>query len=263
MPELPEVETVVRSIRPFIENGLIQKAILSSRFVTKGDFESTANALAGQRIHSVKRMGKHILVELDRGLLHIHLGMTGKLLWNGTPGSYTRAILELDRGVLLFDDIRQFGKFNYYLESPAGVKRLGPDALEVSFEQFFSELRRRNTGLKSLLLNQSFVSGIGNIYADEMLFAARIHPKTRSHRLARARAANLYEEMRRILELSIHHGGSSISDYVDANGSEGSFQMQHLVYGKQNDPCSRCGASIRRIVVAQRGTHYCAACQRA
>jgi formamidopyrimidine-DNA glycosylase len=263
MPELPEVETVVRSIRPFLAHGVIRKAVFHSGLVTKGDREQAANELQDRRIHAVRRLGKHILIELDRGLLHIHLGMTGQLLWNGSPGPYTRAVFELQNGVLVFDDIRQFGKANYYTEAPAGVKRLGPDALQVSFEHFFAELRTRKTRLKTLLLDQSFVSGIGNIYADEILFAAQIHPKARSNRLSQARARRLYDEMRRVLELAVAHRGSSISDYVDANGAPGSFQLQHRVYGRQNSACFRCGAAIRRIAVAQRGTHYCVVCQRA
>jgi formamidopyrimidine-DNA glycosylase len=262
LPELPEVETVVRSVAPAITGRVIQSAEFRSRLVTKGDFEKIGKSIRGASIAGVRRVGKNILIELDRGVLHLHLGMTGKLLWNGTPGPYTRAVLELDNGTLLYEDIRQFGRLNYFKGTPEAVKELGPDALEVSFEQFFSLLHARRTVLKAVLLNQRFISGVGNIYADETLFAAGIHPRARASRLSKKRALTLYESMNQILRSAIQHKGSSISDYVDSDGNKGNFQSQHCVYGRAGLPCLRCGTPIRRIVMAQRGTHYCPRCQR-
>lgn len=262
MPELPEVETVVRSIAPVITGQSIRAARFHSRLVTQGNFASLSKSLRGARILSVSRIGKHILIQLNRGFLNVHLGMTGKLLWNAAPTPYTRAVLELDNGTLVYDDIRQLGRVNYSKDFPAAVKKLGPDALAVDFNRFFERLRARHGGLKALLLNQKFISGIGNIYADETLFAARVHPKAASNRLSKARARKVFDEMGRILESAIQHRGSSISDYVDSDGVEGHFQMHHRVYGRTGSPCERCGRPIRRIVIAQRGTHYCPHCQR-
>lgn len=262
LPELPEVETVVRSIAPAITGHRIEEAHFYSKLVTRGDFKSFAKSLRGSSIESIHRIGKHIVIQLDRGLLHLHLGMTGKLLWNAKPGAYTRAILHLDNGTLIYDDIRQFGRVTYSEGAPASLARLGPDALRIDFNVFFASLHRHHCSLKSLLLNQRFVSGIGNIYADEILFAAGIHPKAKASRLSKRRALSLYEEMGRILQTAIEHRGSSISDYVDSNGAKGGFQLLHRVYGKAGAACDRCGTSIARIVIAQRGTHYCPRCQR-
>lgn len=262
MPELPEVETVVRSIAPIITGHRIEETHFYSKLVTRGDFKSFAKSLRGAFIESIQRVGKHIVIYSDRGFLHIHLGMTGKLLWNAEPGAYTRAVFRLDNGTLIYDDIRQFGRVNYSERPPASLERLGPDALTIGFDVFFASLHKHHCSLKSLLLNQRFVSGIGNIYADEILFAAGIHPKARASRLSKKRALRLHEEMGRILRTALEHRGSSISDYVDSNGVKGGFQLLHRVYGKTGGACDRCGTSITRIVIAQRGTHYCPHCQR-
>jgi formamidopyrimidine-DNA glycosylase len=262
LPELPEVETVIRSIAPSITGHRIEEAFFYSKLVTRGDFKSLAKSLCGLSITSIYRLGKHIVIQLDRGLLYLHLGMTGKLLWNAEPSAYARAIFRLDNGTLVYDDIRQFGRVNYSERPPALLERLGPDALAIAFDAFFASLHKHHCTLKSLLLNQRFVSGIGNIYADEILFAAGIHPKAKASRLSKKRAFRLYEEMGRILNKAIEHRGSSISDYVDSNGVKGSFQLLHRVYGKAGAACDRCGTNIARIVIAQRGTHYCPRCQR-
>ncbi|MBV9444260.1 MAG: bifunctional DNA-formamidopyrimidine glycosylase/DNA-(apurinic or apyrimidinic site) lyase [Acidobacteriaceae bacterium] len=262
MPELPEVETVVRSIAPHITGQKIVAASVLSHRVTRGDHAQTASQLTNARILAVRRRGKQILIDLDKGLLYVHLGMTGKLLWNGRSGKYTRAFLEFKNGTLLFDDIRTFGRFEFFSAPPANLTNVGPDALVVSFEEFYSRMRKRKGSLKVLLLNQSFIAGVGNIYADEALFAARIHPLARSGRLSERRARVLYESLGEVLALAIEHRGSSISDYVDGAGEQGSFQSLHNVYGRQGETCLRCEGTIRRIVVAQRGTHYCPRCQR-
>lgn len=263
MPELPEVETVVRSVAPHVTGHSILRASFHSRFVTQGGFEEAARAVTGAHIRSMERLGKHILVRLDRGLLHIHLGMTGKLLWNSSVTPYTRAWFELDNGVLVYDDVRQFGRVNFHVAVPKTVASLGPDALTVSFDEFHKLLRARTGCVKALLLNQQFLCGIGNIYADEVLFASRIHPKAHATRLSRGRALRLYEAIQNTLRLAIEHRGSSISDYVDGSGARGGFQLLHNVYGRTGQPCPRCGSVIRRLVIAQRGTHFCPHCQRA
>jgi formamidopyrimidine-DNA glycosylase len=262
VPELPEVETVLRSIAPRLVGRVIESASFRSRHVTRLGFAKTAAALVGGTVQSVTRRGKHIFVGLDRGTLHIHLGMTGKLLWDAPEGKHTYAVIRLNEGTLVYDDPRQFGRMEFYTALPKSFARLAVDALAVSFEEFASRLKKHRTAIKALLLNQSFVAGIGNIYADEILFAARVHPKTPAARLSKERAKRIFDSMGAILLLAIDHRGSSISDYVDGDGSRGAFQLLHQVYGRTGEPCERCGAPIRRILIAQRSTHYCPRCQR-
>jgi formamidopyrimidine-DNA glycosylase len=262
VPELPEVETVVRSIAPHVTGKTIRHASLSSKRVTRAGLVETAAALEGRTITHVRRRGKQIFFDLDRGVLYIHLGMTGKLLWNGQRTPYTRAELILDDGTLLYDDIRQFGRFEYFQQAPKLIERVGPDALSVSFEDFYDRLRKHRTAIKPLLLNQSFIAGVGNIYADEALFASNVHPRAKASRISKIRAEQLHRNIHDILQLAIRHRGSSISDYVDAAGERGGFQQLHNVYGRVGEPCPRCQTPIRRIVLGQRGTHYCPRCQR-
>jgi len=263
VPELPEVETIVRSLAPRIEGRSILDAGFSSRFVVRDDFETLSAHLRGREIRTVERRGKFILVQLDRGALSIHLGMTGKLLLGATPGPYTRAWFHLDDGILLYDDVRQFGRIEWSAGIPSRVAALGPEPLETPFDLFFERLKRHSGIVKPLLLNQKFLRGLGNIYVDESLFLARIHPRALASRLSAERASRLHQAIRDVLQLAIAHKGSSISDYVDAEGRKGNFQVLHKVYGREGQPCLNCGTAIRRIVIAQRGTHYCPYCQRA
>src|SRR5579862_789286 len=253
MPELPEVETVVRTIAPHLTGRRILAASFTSRFVTPGNRAALAARLTGRRVESVLRRGKFIVIGLDHGVLAVHLGMPGRLLVSGEPGPHTHAIFTLEDGRLLYDDPRQFGKIEW---NPKRVARLGPEPLEIPLEEFRQRLQRR-ARIKPLLLNQAFLAGLGNIYADESLFAAGIHPLASAARLSAPRAARLHQAIRDILSEAIAMGGSSISDYVDAEGRRGWFQVRHRVYGREGEPCSGCGAPVRKIVVAQRGTHFC------
>lgn len=256
MPELPEAETIVRGLRPHVEG----RRIVSVEFYARRVSSDAPQELAGRQVIAVRRQGKQVLLCLDSGAsILIKLGMTGALLWNGERGPYTRARLEFEGGgALLFDDIRQFGSLR--LVEDAGGK-LGPDPFEITAEDFAARLRRRNTQVKRALLDQSLVRGLGNIYTDEALFRAQIHPRARTRRLRIDRAQRLHGEIVRLLEEAIELRGSSISDYVDAQGERGTFQTRHQVYGKGGQPCPRCGTPIARMVVAQRGTHYCPRCQ--
>ena len=206
----------------------------------------------------MRRRGKFIVVTLDQGMFTIHLGMTGRLLIAGKPGEHTHGVFSLDDGQLLYDDPRQFGKIEW---DPARVARLGPEPLEISLDEFRARLRRK-ARIKTLLLNQSFLAGLGNIYVDESLFAAGIHPLASAARISAARAAKLHQAIREILTAAIAAGGSSISDYVDAEGRRGWFQVSHQAYGREGEACARCGSPIRKIVLAQRGTHFCPKCQK-
>lgn len=259
MPELPEVETVVRSVAPHLEGRTILSAEFTSRFVTPGDRRKLAARLAGRKIESVRRRGKFIVVSLDRGKLSIHLGMTGRLLLDGPPGAHTHGAFVLDEGRLFYDDPRQFGRIEW---SAHRADRLGPEPLEISLEDFLARLKSRKSRIKPLLMNQRFLAGLGNIYVDEALFSAGIHPLAIASKLSAPRAARLHQAIRDVLTLAIEHRGSSISDYMDAEGRRGEFQDLHRVYGREGEPCARCGAPIKKIVVGQRGTHFCAQCQK-
>lgn len=261
MPELPEVETVVRSVRPHLIGKRIVAAKFTSRWVTPGNRANLAARLAGRRIESIGRRGKFILIGLDRGTLTVHLGMTGKLLVAGTVDAHTHGVFTFEDGALLYHDPRQFGSIEWSPGDSPRVARLGPEPLEVTFEEFRERLRRK-ARVKALLLNQTFLAGVGNIYADESLFAAGIHPLSSAASLGKTRAERLYLAMRGILAHAIELGGSSISDYVNAEGERGWFQMEHRVYGREGGPCANCGGAVRKILVAQRGTHFCPRCQR-
>ena len=259
MPELPEVETVVRTLRPFVIGRRIEESRFFTHLILEGKPEPQLN---GMTILSATRHGKNILLQLDQGILAIHLGMTGKLLVDAIPGKHTRAIFTLDRGVVLYDDIRMFGRIEFDRELPPHIAALGPDPLEIGSDAFVQAVRARKTRIKPLLLNQNFLRGLGNIYVDETLFRAGIHPEALTFRLKPARLQRLHAVIIEVLEASINAGGSSISDYVDSAGKQGSFQDQHRVYGKEGQACPNCGAPILRMVVAQRGTHYCNYCQK-
>jgi formamidopyrimidine-DNA glycosylase len=192
----------------------------------------------------------------------IHLGMTGRLLLGGASGKHTHAVVTFDRGMLLFDDSRQFGCIEYSEEFPKRVARLGPEPLEIPFEDFAADIKRRKTRIKALLLNQTFVRGIGNIYADEALFRAGIHPQALTRRIRADRARKLYDAIGEVLTEAIAAGGSSISDYVDAEGRSGFFQFSHRVYQRTGEPCTACKTPIRCVIVTQRSSHYCPQCQK-
>jgi len=263
VPELPEVETIARALAPRLRGRRIVSAEFRCLRVLHGDPDETSAALAGRKVLAVQRHGKFIEMRLDGGQSFVvHLGMTGKLLMNAAPGRHTRAILTLDRGALLYDDSRQFGRLELSEGLPARVRKLGPEPLEVSLGTFVSLIRGRKTKIKALLMNQRFLRGIGNIYADEALFRAGIHPLAIARRLRPDRAKKLHVAIRKVLGEAIDAGGSSVSDYVDVDGRQGSFQVRHNVYQKAGEPCPNCGAPIRRILVTQRGTHFCPRCQK-
>lgn len=219
-------------------------------------------------VAAVRRQGKHILIDLRRGRrtahLAVHLGMTGQLVLDGEPGRHTHALFLFDDGLrLLYNDIRQFGRLEFCERLPQRFQRLGPDPFHLSEEEFARRFRSRRSMAKALLLDQSFVSGLGNIYADESLFRAGIHPRAIAARLRRARAGGLHRAIVEVLQESILHGGSSISDFVSSDGHRGRFQLLHRVYRRTGQPCAVCGVPIRRILVASRGTHFCPRCQKA
>lgn len=255
MPELPEVETIVRTLIPRLTARRVLAAAFHAPRVLRG---APPPNLIDQVIRQVRRHGKHILLDFDHGTLAIHLGMTGKLLFNTPPNPHLRASIVLEDATLQFEDIRQFGQMAWN----KNLENQGPDPLEVSGPEFRARLKGRKVPIKTLLLNQTFLRGVGNIYADEALFEAGIHPRTPAGKIGRTRAERLLEALRQILKSAIRQGGSSISDYVDAEGARGAYQQNHQVYGREDEPCPRCQAPIKRLVLAQRSAHFCPRCQR-
>lgn len=276
MPELPEVETVVRGLRLSLPG----RSIVEVRF-GKTDFvespEAIAERLPGMRIAEVTRMGKFISIELEPGAVRanppsrlyliVHLGMTGQLKVNRPAESvppHTHAFFMLDDGrELRYTDIRRFGRMLLLPESGLAefTGHLGKEPLEVGAEEFCRYFESRRARVKALLLDQRVLRGIGNIYADESLFRARLHPARIAENLTRKQLLALHGTVRQVLEEAILSRGSSISNYVDSEGNRGNFQLRHRVYQREGKPCFRCRAIIRRVIVAGRSSHFCPRCQ--
>jgi formamidopyrimidine-DNA glycosylase len=285
MPELPEVETVVRGLQTIVGRRFVAVRI------TQGDFVDDPAALGawlpGSRIARIARHGKYIVMTLEPGTpgqgaasraaadaqqtgtyFIVHLGMTGRL-FACPPGErvapHTHVYLELDDGrQVRYVDIRRFGRMTILAASEMEpfLERLGADPLAIPCTEFVERLHRRRARIKALLLAQNALSGMGNIYADESLWRARIHPARMAAKLKPAQLRSLWAAMRAVLGAAIELGGSSISDFLDTEGKPGRYQRRHRVYGREGKPCPRCGARIRRTVVAGRGTYFCPRCQR-
>jgi formamidopyrimidine-DNA glycosylase len=281
MPELPEVETVARDLRPRLVGATIVGARCSwARTLRTHDPVAFAEGVAGRTVVSVGRRAKQVVVDLSGdAALTIHLKMTGQLFVvpAATPvDPYVRLVLELADGrELRFRDIRKFGKVGLYgrdavtgelvteIGGAAVFAQIGPEPLADAFtvREFRRRLRRRKGRLKSLLLDQSFVAGVGNIYADEALWQARLHPLRTVATLRVADERHLYDAVRSVLSEAVERRGSSIDDYTAPDG-DGSMQEQLAVYQRTGEPCRRCGRPIKRIVVGARSTHLCSWCQR-
>jgi formamidopyrimidine-DNA glycosylase len=280
MPELPEVETVARDLRPKLVGAQIVGARSSwARTLRTHTPEDFAEAIAGHAVEAVGRRGKQLVVELSDGLaLTIHLKMTGQLFV--VPADlpvdpYVRLVLELADGrELRFRDIRKFGKVGLYRRDAGGelvveeggsgvFASTGPEPLDDAFtlREFRRRVRGRKGRLKPLLLNQAFIAGIGNIYADEALWLARLHPLRSASSIRPADEARLYRAIRSVLAEAVVRRGSSIDDYTAPDG-DGEMQEQLQVYQRTGEACPRCGRTLRRIVIGARSTHFCSWCQR-
>jgi len=298
VPELPEVETIVRGLARRIVGDTITSVWIGSRPQPLRSLASEiVRTLEGTRIQGIRRAGKHIVFELAinntakathsnakvklprkrkqdalaplessaNAFPHwvVHLGMTGRLVVcepEAEIAKHTHLIATLASGrELRFIDPRMFGKLSVHAAAfdPGGV-----EPLDVDEETFVNLFHGRKTPIKSALLNQKLVRGVGNIYADESLFRAGIRPRRRASTITRAQLAKLYESVREVLREAIALGGSSISDYVDADGEEGFFQLQHRVYGREGEKCLVCKTPIRRVVLSGRSSHYCPNCQK-
>jgi len=277
MPELPEVETVARSLNKLVAGDVIESVWVGSKpEPLKSKAREIVRTLEASRIAGARRVGKHIVIDLQRDgggsskrskATHsaqwiVHLGMTGRMLVckpDDEKLKHTHLVASLRSGrELRFVDPRRFGR----LSVTSGFAAAGAEPLEVQLDAFVKLFHSRKTPIKSGLLNQSLLSGVGNIYADEALFRAGIRPRRRAALLTREEFRRLYLSLQEVLQEAISLGGSSVSDYVDANGDEGSFQLQHRVYGREGEPCLVCKTPIKRIVITGRSSHYCPHCQR-
>ena len=273
MPELPEVETVARGLRAVLPGRRILSVSLG-----KTDFiddpAALEQTLAGCRIIAVRRHGKFLVLDLEsanaddaRPSLLIHLGMTGQLVVCPSEAPvvpHTHVFLALDDGrELRYTDIRRFGRMRIVHdgEHESTLTELSLDPLEATEEEFSAKLRGRRARIKALLLDQRVLRGMGNIYTDESLWRARIHPARLGSTLKPYELRNLHRAIRAVLLEAIRLRGSSISDYVDSEGRRGEFQLRHRVYRRTGKKCFRCGTKIRRAIVAGRGTHFCPRCQ--
>jgi formamidopyrimidine-DNA glycosylase len=269
MPELPEVENIVRDLAPLVGRRLNGAEAARSRPL-RCDPETLVAELPGKRLLALARKGKHVIFEWEGGSkLVVHLGMSGQLLLRGEftrlVEKHVHLVLHFGHESLVYQDPRKFGFVDFLtpdisVESYLG--RLGWDALELAEPVFVSLMKRSRARIKPLLLNQKVVSGLGNIYVDESLFQAGIHPMRRAYRLSEVRLARLSEAVRAVLREAIRRGGSSFRTFLRPDGSPGAFQGFHRVYGRGGEPCYRCGASIRKITLGGRGTSFCPRCQK-
>jgi len=292
VPELPEVEVTRRQLEPLVVGRRIARV-----FTTRPSYffltppAALRRSLPGRRVEALERVGKYLVARLDSGeRLLLHLGMTGQIFGAGIPGvrllsssagasltpeeqqqafrpdRHTHLRLRFDdRGPdLFFRDARKFGKVQLMRpgEPSPRLERLGPDALTARGKHILEGARTRRAPIKSLLLDQSLLAGVGNIYADEALFLARVRPTRPGRRVSRDECNRLASAIRRVLRRSIATGGSSISDYVQPDGGAGAYQDERRVYGREGEACPRCRATIRRKVIGQRSAHYCPRCQK-
>ncbi|MBU6283528.1 bifunctional DNA-formamidopyrimidine glycosylase/DNA-(apurinic or apyrimidinic site) lyase [bacterium] len=279
MPELPEVETVRRTIEPHVVGRRIASVDVRERRLRRPVAPDFAARLLGRRIHGVARRAKYLLLDVDdrapRGPLDdgpggrlrwvVHLGMSGRFCVGEPPDlPHVHVVVELDDGGRLwFRDPRRFGAM-FLSESEADLGTIGVEPLGDDFDGdlLWRETRRhRRVAIKNLVMDQRVVAGVGNIYANEALFDAGVRPSRRSGRVTRAEAGRIVGAVRAVLARAIASGGSSLLDYRDAEGNRGAFQESFAVYERAGEPCPRCGAALRRSVIGARGTFWCAACQ--
>jgi formamidopyrimidine-DNA glycosylase len=272
MPELPEVEVIRRDLVPHVRGRRIRRVKITEPRLTRrrGSPHEVEAAVIGRKVIALRRRGKFFIFDLGPDSLIVRLGMTGQLLWSENdagfrPDQYTHAHLVFSGcGTLYYRDIRKFGEM--FILPTGSVERtlgVGVEPLDPGFTlEALRELCQASTKIKALLMDQKKIAGIGNIYADEALFRAGVRPTRRAASLRQEELRALRRAIRRVLEAGIRHRGSSISDYRDACGRPGRFVALHRVYHRHGEPCHRCGSVIRRILLGQRGTHYCPTCQR-
>lgn len=277
MPELPEVETVANGVDARVRGQKIVAVWTSGKPQTfKSPETEIADVLTGATIEKVRRVGKSIVMDLKRsvredragksaGQFLVHLGMTGRLLVSAAEvplPPHTHAVLSLADGrELRFVDARRFGRLSV-VTTEGGYNGPGVEPTTVSEQEFSQLFKGRKIAIKAALLNQSILHGVGNIYADESLFRAGIRPRKPAGKLTRAELSKLHAALQQVLAHAIKLGGSSVSDYVDADGVRGFFQLEHKVYSRAGEACKDCGTALKKIVVGGRTTVYCSKCQK-
>lgn len=271
MPELPEVETITTELKPRLEGRRITGAtVLWRPAIARPQVDQFVRQLAGQRIERVWRRGKYIILDLSSGdKLVIHLRMTGRLFLRDASDAedkFTRLVVHLDRGQeLRFADSRKFGRLS--ILNPGEFRQLsdslGPEPFgkEFTLERFKEIVSHRGQRIKTVLLDQRYIVGLGNIYADEALFEAGVHPARRADSLTHEEIERLYSAIKQVLSAGIAHKGTTFDSYLDAFGKPGAHQFHLRVYRRTGQPCPRCGTPIERIVIGGRGTHFCPKCQ--
>ncbi|MCS4534166.1 bifunctional DNA-formamidopyrimidine glycosylase/DNA-(apurinic or apyrimidinic site) lyase [Neisseria montereyensis] len=275
MPELPEVETTLRGISPHIEGKTVAEVVVRQpklRFPVPSDLAET---LRGERVLSCARRAKYLLIHFKTGVLLIHLGMSGSLrIFHpdhpkaAHPDKHDHADIVFEDGTLLrYHDPRRFGMILWFAgaaEHHPLLASLGPEPLEAEFnaDYLYDKLHKQKRAIKTALMDNAVVVGVGNIYANESLFQAGISPKRPANQITRKECAELVEIIRAVLKRAIAAGGSTLRDFVDSEGNSGYFQQEYTVYGRHNQPCVKCGSLIRKETIGQRGTFYCAHCQK-
>lgn len=288
MPELPEVETVRAGLARYLIGQKVMDVAVDNPKSFPNDPKTVRDKLIEAKITSVDRRAKVLMIRLSTGYtLLIHLKMTGQLIYRPThgrgfggghptdslignlPDRSTRATIELEKGKLFFNDQRKFGWVkllrNSDIDKLEFFQKVGPEPLETgfTFEEFRARLgRRKRTTIKAAILDQSIVAGVGNIYADESLHAARIHPATLVGEVSTVKLKRLHQAIKDSLQISLDHGGSSDRNYVDADGNKGSYLKFARVFRREGQPCPDCGTIIQKSRVAGRGTHFCPKCQK-
>ena len=272
MPELPEVETVRRGLEKLILGKKIASLDIRYPKMIKTDLDQFQKELPGQEIQSMGRRGKYLLFFLTDKVLISHLRMEGKYFYyptNVPERKHAHIFIQFeDGGVLVYEDVRKFGTMELLapelLDAYFVSKKLGPEPTEHDFdlEIFIGALKKSKKPIKSHLLDQTLVAGLGNIYVDEVLWKAKVHPSRASKSLTRAEATAIYDQTIEVLGQAVEKGGSTIRTYTNAFGEDGTMQNFHQVYDKAGQACSRCGSIIEKIQLGGRGTHFCPKCQR-
>lgn len=271
MPELPEVETTARGIAPHVTGQRITRAVVRERRFRLPIQRNFAGAVTGQEIIEVKRRGKYLLLVAGEGALIIHLGMSGSLRVvpvATAPEKHDHVDLQLSNGLALrLRDPRRFGLMVWTSDNPLThplLGELGPEPLSLGFsgDVLFQRSRGRILPVKQFIMDGRVVVGVGNIYANEALFAAKIHPLRRAGEVSREHCRDLVAAIKKVLRRAIAQGGTSLRDFVDSDGKPGNFQQQLNVYGRAGEPCSHCSGAIEGIRIGQRATYFCGHCQR-
>jgi formamidopyrimidine-DNA glycosylase len=270
VPELPEVETVVRDLRPLLIGRSFTKIAVGKKALRKKWSRVWQAQLLGQRVEAIERRGKWILINLGEPWLLVHLGMTGQFTVATAESqrqAHTHVVFTLDdANELRFRDVRRFGSVTFHatreqLDKIFIDNGLGPEPFDLDAVSWLAALQSTRRTLKAILLDQTIIAGVGNIYADESLFAAKLHPATLGHTLTPKQAEKLRRAIVAVLTRAIEQRGSSIRDYVGGSGLKGQMQDEFRAYGRTGEPCIRCRAAIVKITLAGRSTHFCPRCQ--